>query len=162
VRNVENKEKRNSCGFLAGAFVGGVIGAAAALILAPKSGRELRRNLTGQADVFKEKASSWVELAKEKGIQWTCSAKEKSSELASATKDKAEHLSKTVQSKSGEMAGKIQTITSNAKEKTIQMADKVSQRFQSQNGQTLDEVSKKLEETKQAFEKTEKSVNKND
>lgn len=157
---MESKEKRNSCGFLAGAFVGGFIGAAAALIFAPKSGRELRKSLTGQAGVMKEKASSWIDLAKEKGCQWISTAKEKSGEFALAAKDKAENLSKTMQTKSGEMATKMNTLTSTAKEKTMQVADKVSQRFQAQNGKSAEDVSKKLEETKRAFEKTEKSVNK--
>ncbi|UKS55354.1 YtxH domain-containing protein [Exiguobacterium acetylicum] len=68
-------------GFLAGIIVGGLIGAAAALLSSPKSGREMRdmidertaparQRLTEQTQVVREKAEplvgEWIQLAKDK------------------------------------------------------------------------------------------------
>ncbi|KSU50302.1 YtxH domain-containing protein [Exiguobacterium sp. A1_3_1] len=68
-------------GFLAGIIVGGLIGAAAALLSSPKSGREVRnlidertaparQRLTEQTQVVREKAEplvgEWIQLAKDK------------------------------------------------------------------------------------------------
>lgn len=67
--------------FLAGVIVGGLIGAAAALLSSPKSGREVRnlidertaparQRLTEQTQVVREKAEplvgEWIQLAKDK------------------------------------------------------------------------------------------------
>lgn len=43
-------------GFLTGAFIGGVAAAAAALLLTPKSGKEMREDLSDQASDFKNRA----------------------------------------------------------------------------------------------------------
>lgn len=52
------EEESGSGGFLAGALVGVVIGAAAALFLAPKSGKEFRGDLNNQVSTLKEKSQS--------------------------------------------------------------------------------------------------------
>ncbi|WML40869.1 YtxH domain-containing protein [Neobacillus sp. OS1-2] len=51
-----NEESSNS--FLLGALIGGVLGAAAAFLLAPKTGKELRGTLSGSAGTLKDKTSS--------------------------------------------------------------------------------------------------------
>ncbi|MCM3611507.1 YtxH domain-containing protein [Planococcus sp. MERTA32b] len=52
------EEESGSGGFIAGALVGVVIGAAAALFLAPKSGKEFRGDLNNQVSTLKEKSQS--------------------------------------------------------------------------------------------------------
>lgn len=51
------EEEMSSKDFLIGALIGGIIGAATALFLAPKSGKELRADLNTQASTLKEKAT---------------------------------------------------------------------------------------------------------
>ncbi|MFJ5758351.1 YtxH domain-containing protein [Neobacillus sp. NPDC093182] len=51
----QNKSEDSSSSFLLGALIGGLVGAAAAIFLAPKSGRELRSKLNIQAETLKEK-----------------------------------------------------------------------------------------------------------
>jgi gas vesicle protein len=51
----QNKSEDSSSSFLLGALIGGLVGAAAAIFLAPKSGRELRSTLNNQAGTIKEK-----------------------------------------------------------------------------------------------------------
>jgi gas vesicle protein len=51
----QNKSGDSSSSFLLGALIGGLVGAAAAIFLAPNSGRELRSTLNSQAGTLKEK-----------------------------------------------------------------------------------------------------------
>jgi gas vesicle protein len=51
----QNKSEDSSSSFLLGALIGGLVGAAAAIFLAPKSGRELLSTLNNQAGTLKEK-----------------------------------------------------------------------------------------------------------
>jgi len=51
----QNKSEDSSSSFLLGALIGGLVGAAAAIFLAPKSGKEIRSTLNNQAGTLKEK-----------------------------------------------------------------------------------------------------------
>jgi gas vesicle protein len=51
--------------FLLGAVVGGLIGAAVALLLTPKTGREMREELGKRWDIAKEKGREWMEAIRE-------------------------------------------------------------------------------------------------
>ncbi|MEH7176526.1 YtxH domain-containing protein [Neobacillus vireti] len=51
----QSKREESSSSFLLGALIGGLVGAAAAIFLAPKSGKELRSTLNSQAGTLKEK-----------------------------------------------------------------------------------------------------------
>ena|SRR5436305_13040046 len=53
--------------FVTGAVVGGAIGAAFALLYAPKKGSELRDDIAGTAQDMSERLSSLLEKAKEAG-----------------------------------------------------------------------------------------------
>ncbi|MCG7344433.1 YtxH domain-containing protein [Sporosarcina sp. ACRSL] len=85
--------------FLLGALVGGVIGAAAALFLAPKTGREMR-------DDFSEQA---VQL-KNKGIELSAVAKDKATGITSAAKEKTDGITKTIQEQSGQIVDKVKSL----------------------------------------------------
>lgn len=61
---------KNQCkgdsGFLIGAVLGGLIGAGAALLLAPKSGEETRKDLKQKADEMKVKTNLASKEARDK------------------------------------------------------------------------------------------------
>lgn len=59
-------EKNNNRTFWIGALVGGVVGGVTALLLAPKSGRELRQDLADGAKQVTEKTADFVGAAREK------------------------------------------------------------------------------------------------
>ncbi len=80
------EEESGSSGFLIGAIVGGIIGAAAALMLAPKSGKELRTDLNTQASTLKEKTSVYTDSAKEKSSGLTQQVKEQSTKVVDKVK----------------------------------------------------------------------------
>jgi gas vesicle protein len=52
--------------FLMGAVIGGIAGAVCALLLAPKTGQEMREDLNRQADVLRQKGIDVAQYAKEK------------------------------------------------------------------------------------------------
>ena len=52
--------------FLLGVIMGGVIGGATALLMAPTSGKKLRRKISDKAEDFYEDAQEYYESGKEK------------------------------------------------------------------------------------------------
>ncbi|MCM3692072.1 YtxH domain-containing protein [Neobacillus niacini] len=56
----QNKSEDSSSSFLLGALIGGLVGAAAAIFLAPKSGKDLRSTINNQAETLKEKTVQLV------------------------------------------------------------------------------------------------------
>lgn len=104
----ENNNNINSKDFLLGAVMGTVIGAVTALLLAPKSGRELRTDISHQ---YQNVSSKTNEIAKNVGTKTKEIAEtvgEKSQELAGKAKELAEHLVediKTLRQSQKEIAG---------------------------------------------------------
>ncbi|MFD0673997.1 YtxH domain-containing protein [Cohnella sp. GCM10027633] len=95
----------NNKGTMKGVLIGGIVGAAAALLLAPKSGKELRGDIKDKYGSVHERASQLVketgrktqELAKQVGDQASNIA-DKTRSAITAAKDEAmqwkdEHLS---------------------------------------------------------------------
>ncbi|WP_152394428.1 YtxH domain-containing protein [Paenibacillus guangzhouensis] len=68
-------EKRKS--FLLGALVGSVVGSVAALLLAPKSGRELRQDIKEGAHQVTEKTTNVIKQVGEQTSSWVEAAKDK-------------------------------------------------------------------------------------
>ena len=115
--------------FLLGAIVGGVIGAAAALFLAPKTGKEMREDFSTQTSHLKEKGIEISAAAKDKATEFTTIAKDKATEYSSVAKDKATEYSSVAKDKASE-------FSSAAKEKT----GEVTKSIQEQSGQLVDKV----------------------
>ncbi|BCB05298.1 YtxH domain-containing protein [Bacillus sp. KH172YL63] len=139
----------NSKDFIIGTLIGGIVGAATALLLAPKSGKDLRNDINEQAVVIKEKTGQWKDTAVEKG-----------NELAAVAKEKSSALSKTVQEQSNNVVGKIKTYRSNNSEleEVNEELQAVSEEEASPVAETAD-LNQKLEDTKKAFDETEKTYN---
>jgi gas vesicle protein len=105
--------------FVVGAIVGGLVGAATALFLAPKSGKELRNDLTEQGNALMEKGAPLMEkgtalkqtatekgiaikqTATEKGIALKQTATEKGTEWISVAKEKGAPITEAVKKKFG-------------------------------------------------------------
>jgi len=79
-------------GFVAGLFAGGVIGAALALLYAPKSGKEFRAELKERADHLVEDADGYLNTAQEKAQQIVSEAKKRSDLLITDAKKRADTL----------------------------------------------------------------------
>jgi gas vesicle protein len=92
---------------LVGAVVGGLLGAVTALLFAPKSGRELRADISEQAHAVSEKTQHVAE-------QFV----DKSKQVATTVGTKTQEIAKTVSEHTTEWAGK-------AKETAVHLAQEV-------------------------------------
>lgn len=153
------EESMNTKDFVIGALIGGIIGAGAALLLAPKPGKELISDISEQASVLKEKTSKIRDTAMEKGT-----------ELAGTAKEKTNALSSTVSKQSSEIVNKVKGLA--PKNKTETQSDQGAEEaaesinnaynegFPEGNAPVNDaEIQLKLDETKQAFDETELKYN---
>lgn len=74
--------------FVIGALVGGIVGAAVGLLLAPKTGKDLRSDVAQQAVNIKQKGLVLSSTAKEKTAQFSTQIKEQSTQLVDKVKAK--------------------------------------------------------------------------
>ncbi|MGM7720819.1 YtxH domain-containing protein [uncultured Metabacillus sp.] len=95
---------KNNKDFLMGSLIGGLVGAAAALFLAPKSGKEIRENLGQQANVMRDRTGKFTSQTLEKGTG-----------LANVAKEKTASLSQVVTEQSSQIMNKVRDITSASK-----------------------------------------------
>jgi gas vesicle protein len=79
-------------GLIIGLFAGGAIGAALALLYAPKSGRELRADIKDKADDLIGGAEEYLHAAKERAGEIVSEAKKRSDQLITDAKKKADTL----------------------------------------------------------------------
>jgi gas vesicle protein len=77
--------------FLLGALLGGLASAAAALLLAPKSGKQMRKDLCSACDEISKKAE---QLVKETTDEAKGSAEELTEDVKEKAKEGAKHLKK--------------------------------------------------------------------
>jgi len=146
----------NTKDFMIGALIGGMVGAATALFLAPKSGRELREDLNTRAGTVKERAANITEMAKEKG-----------SEMANVAKEKTSSLSQTVKDQSDVLVEKVRSIKQTAQDAATtdeekKAVEELGNMEEEMVKNTADSVTQKLEETQKAFDDTENTLKKND
>lgn len=138
----------NSKDFVAGAIVGGLAGALAALLLAPKSGKELRGSLNEQTSTLKNKSVDLASVAKEK---------------ASGLKDTVSQQSSTIVNKVKDMKNKGDNTSdnSNGEEVLEEVPTSMAETSSMENTHTAtgEEIQKKLEETQKAFDDTESKLN---
>lgn len=80
--------------FLAGFVVGGVIGAVAALLLAPQSGEETRTLIHDRSIELKDKAVEKAETARIKAEAAAAEARARADELVKLTQEKAAEFTK--------------------------------------------------------------------
>lgn len=150
--NSNTRESSNSRDFVTGAIVGGLAGALAALLLAPKSGKELRGNLNEQTSTLKSKGIDLASVAREKASGLKETVSQQSSTLVTKVKDmKNQQNSGTVSTEEGFAAeGELQDVpTSMAETSTMNNTHTA----------TGEEIQKKLEETQKAFDETESKLN---
>lgn len=100
-----------------GVFVGGVVGAAAALLLAPQSGRKLRERMKRSAHGMYDKTA-----------EVTQSVRDKTAELAKDIRDKTVEIKNNVQEKTVELARDTADKTSEAVKAAGDKVESISDR----------------------------------
>src|SRR5918911_3547429 len=87
-------------GRLAFLLLGGLLGAAAALLFAPKSGRELRADIADATrkgvDQAREKAGEYYETGRERATQLYSTAADRATELATTAREAATRRGETL------------------------------------------------------------------
>lgn len=88
-------ENNNDFGaFLAGFVVGGLVGAAVALLLAPQSGEETRTFIHDKSILLKDKAVEQAEAARIKAEAAAAEARARADEISKLTVERAAELKK--------------------------------------------------------------------
>ncbi|SES35245.1 YtxH domain-containing protein [Salipaludibacillus aurantiacus] len=82
--------------FFIGGVIGVIVGASTAILLAPKSGKELRQDINHQARAAKDKTSDWTNQAVEKGSSMASTAARSVSDQSTHLIDKMRRLSLSV------------------------------------------------------------------
>lgn len=90
--------ERKGKDLLIGAVVGGILGAATALLFAPKSGRELRSDIAEQAQVVSDKTVQIANTVSQRTQEVAKTVSTTTSELYGKAKDTAVNVVDTVRS----------------------------------------------------------------
>ncbi len=104
--------------FLSGLIIGGLIGAAVALLLAPQSGEETRVLIRDKSIELKDRAVETAEEARVRAEAAAAEARARADELAHEAKTKAEELKQRGQHFVDEQIGKASDILESGKETT--------------------------------------------
>ncbi|MDN6293466.1 MAG: YtxH domain-containing protein [Alkalibacterium sp.] len=80
-------------GFVLGTFVGAAVAGITALLLAPKSGKEVRSDIKEQGIKTKDQAKDYVDKAKDKGLELKDSISKKSDDYMEDASENYEELS---------------------------------------------------------------------
>jgi gas vesicle protein len=147
-----NKDSINAKDLLIGTLIGGIVGATTALFLAPKSGRELREDITDQAAQLKERRDLWK-----------LQATEFSNDLAESAKDKTNQLTKAITDQTQQVIDKVKQLREKNGDVSLELQEQVQDIISEaataiENGtdDMTDAVKKRLEDTKAALEDVEK------
>ena len=153
--NGKSAQDTSSRDFVIGAIVGAVAGAATALLMTPKSGKELRTSLNEQASGILEKSDQMKEKAMNKSGELITTAKDKASSLASSVSEQSAGLLNKVKGQQGK--GDSEQQTSELEKVPTSMAETSS--MEPAYTATNEEVEQKLKETQKAFDETEQKLN---
>ena len=148
VKSDDNRDSINSKDFMIGALIGGIVGAAAALFLAPKSGRELRSDINEGARYLSDKTEKMRQTAVEKGSEFAEVAKVKTSQITDSVSKQSAVLKENVKN-----LRRKNSVEQNP-------VDLVADQLTVDETISLDEAKQIIEETEQAFIETEKQLTK--
>ena len=93
---MENRTS-SSKGFLLGLLAGGAIGSIAALLYAPKSGRELRQDIGNKSRKVIKETEQYVDSAKAKASEIVAESRRKAESLINDARKKADQLSRSTE-----------------------------------------------------------------
>ncbi|MFM7321830.1 MAG: YtxH domain-containing protein [Armatimonadota bacterium] len=95
----------NKSEFMLGLVIGGAVGAAVALLYAPRSGAETRDQLKHKGDELKDGAHDLVERAVHRAEELGTQVKDRTAGLASTVRDSASQMASRVEGRFGIGAG---------------------------------------------------------
>jgi gas vesicle protein len=96
-------EKSEGVDFLAGFFIGALVGAAVALLFAPQSGEETRILIRDKGIELRERADELGDEARKRAEEFQSQAKHKAEELQTKVKDAVEEGKSVASERKGEL-----------------------------------------------------------
>ena len=123
------EDNKTAKGLLLGFITGSVVGAALALLYAPKSGKELRNDIRVKKDEILDDTSEYLQIAKTKATDLINEGKRKSEELISDAKKRAGTLIDDANSILNDAKEKATTAIGSTKEKLTGETEKVKEAF---------------------------------
>jgi gas vesicle protein len=112
-------------GLFLGFLAGGAIGAAFALLYAPKSGKELRDEIKSKSDDYLDDAEKYLAEAKDKAINLINDGKKRSDKLIKEAKIKSEKLMKDAEKVMHDAKKKTGEYLKTGKETADQKRDQI-------------------------------------
>lgn len=132
-------ENNLSKGLLIGFLAGGTIGAITALLLAPKSGRELRADIKQKSEEYFDEAEKYLAEAKDKA--W---------ELINEGKKKSERIIHDAKLKSDDILKDAEKIFKDAKTKTSEVVHTGKEKFETETERIKSSVKAGVDAYKEA------------
>ncbi|MCM3569633.1 YtxH domain-containing protein [Neobacillus mesonae] len=154
-REINQNRNEDSSSFLLGAIIGGVVGAACALLFAPKSGKDIRNKISSNTGSIVNKTGKLGETMKNKGNELAAKTSSFSQEIV--------HQSSDLINKVKEKASNREA-TENKNEREIRFipiggTGKADSKKQESKGASDDEaIRKKLMEAQVAFDEEENRI----
>ncbi|TLQ07622.1 YtxH domain-containing protein [Marinilactibacillus psychrotolerans] len=108
-----NKQSKSE-GFLLGTIVGAAIAGVSALLFAPKSGKELREDITQHSNRTKGQLKDYADLAKEKGAELKETAQKASSEYVDTAKKTYGQMTESLNNSKDEQKNTLNDIKKEA------------------------------------------------
>ncbi|OLO40215.1 hypothetical protein BTR23_06885 [Alkalihalophilus pseudofirmus] len=133
----------NTKDFLIGSLIGGIVGASAALLLAPKSGKELRSNINEQAILAKEKTTNLTNTAYERGNEWASLAKEKSTQVVDKVKEVTKNIKTDVEDAQNSADDFVADVADQVAESSDNLKQNLQQEVENINNTITEETEKR-------------------
>jgi gas vesicle protein len=111
-----SQDNHYSKGLLIGLLAGGAIGAIVALLYAPKSGKELRKDIKNKTDEYYDETEKFIADAKIKAKDMINEGKKRSEQIIVNAKSKSEELLKNAERIFTEAKSKTGSFVTSSKE----------------------------------------------
>jgi gas vesicle protein len=119
---MEDNTNSYTRGFVVGALIGGAVGAITALLLAPKTGKELRGDIAEKSGEYYVKASDYfTKVESDLGI--------KVSEMVNEGKEKAQTIINSAKKQAGDLLENAEKILADAKVKAGSAKETISNKY---------------------------------
>lgn len=109
-------DRSGSAEFFAGLVIGGLIGAAIALLLAPQSGEETRAQIRDRSLELKDRAEESVADARARADAIVAEARSRAEEIQRQAKERAAQIQEQGRTKLEAQTGKVKDVASKAKD----------------------------------------------
>jgi len=151
----QTRKEESSNSFLLGAIIGGVVGAAAALLLAPRSGKDLRHTFNNQAGSIIDKTSSMRENVIHKGNELVSKGSSLSQGIVLQSSGLLNKVKGKINPSHSEAEGEGETTYISIQSPVEKITTKKSIEIGNPNSS---EIRRKLEEAEKALENEENKV----